>query len=134
MSPYIPGPMPPLLIQVPMREDGEGQMDYIQGTVESKDTIWKLLGQTNRDTLYCAGPMAYSQHLTMSTVVSQTGIQRIPTENPRAKQLTDRGWRDGSVLRALYVLAEDLNTVPSTYMEAHNLLCNSSSKASDMLF
>ena len=46
----------------------------------------------------------------------------VPTGKPRAKNLTDRGWRDSSVLRALYVLAEDLNTVPSAYMAAHSLL------------
>ena len=43
-----------------MREDRKGQMDCIQGKVESEDAVWKLLGKTNREALYSSGPTACS--------------------------------------------------------------------------
>lgn len=60
MSPCIPRPQATSLNQVPMREDGKGQMDCIQGKVESEDAVWKLLGKTNREALYPPGPTACS--------------------------------------------------------------------------
>ena len=52
------------------------------------------------------------------------GLLIVPSKSQALfiRQYPVRGWRDGSELRAIAVLAKDPGVVPSTFEEVHNSL------------